>query len=209
MDIPPKWNFADAGIRKNRVDHDRLRLLQVPKYSCVYLPKHKVGEYVENDVNFDFLLGFLACFAANMPTQGEMMVLLAGLIDENGQRLKKKTSSSKKVASKNPDEMETQIEGDPPPSEHEGGEEEKKTDDEEVLPHHGDEPFCNDGTMDDEESKQKEGAEEEEKETDPIVYPDEETENEAEDDEYVGDEKIRKEKEGGKVVPGCSVPGQS
>ncbi|CAE7477391.1 unnamed protein product [Symbiodinium microadriaticum] len=189
MDIPPKWNFADAGIRKNRVDHDRLRLLQVPKYSCVYLPKHKVGEYVENDVNFDFLLGFLACFAANMPTQGEMMVLL--------------------VASKNPDEMETQIEGDPPPSEHEGGEEEKKTDDEEVLPHHGDEPFCNDGTMDDEESKQKEGAEEEEKETDPIVYPDEETENEAEDDEYVGDEKIRKEKEGGKVVPGCSVPGQS
>ena len=103
----------------------------------------------------------------------------------------------RKVASKNPDEMETQIEGDPPPSEHEGGEEEKKTDDEEVLPHHGDEPFCNDGTMDDEESKQKEGAEEEEKETDPIVYPDEETENEAEDDEYVGDEKIRKEKEGG------------
>ena len=37
------------------------------------------GAQVENDVNFDFLLGFLACFAANMPTQGEMMVLLASI----------------------------------------------------------------------------------------------------------------------------------
>ena len=35
------------------------------------------GAQVEHHCNYDFLVGFLAVFAADPPTQGEMMVLLA------------------------------------------------------------------------------------------------------------------------------------
>ncbi|CAE7018311.1 unnamed protein product [Symbiodinium sp. CCMP2456] len=287
MDVVPKWNYVDAGVRKDRVDHGRLRLLQayytelfenkdqvderkqqirkqlkmnkhVPKYSCVHLPKHKVGEYVEDAINFDFLLGFMASFAADLPTQGEMMVLLLVLawasekfklnkfqkprehvawarVEAGLQRSlacyvlmrfgrtdqcrsgHDKMQTLKEVVqavlqNPNPDEQETQIEGGPSLSKHddegEGEEEEEETEDEEMLPNHGDDPFCDEG-----KDEQKEGGEEEEKETDPVVCPDEDELTNADDDEnddgekdeYIGDEKTRKEKEGGAMKETGSI----
>eukprot|EP00439_Symbiodinium_sp_Y106_P073957 s1401_g14.t1 len=202
MDVPPKWNYLDAGVRKDRVSHERLRLLQA-FYTEKFQDKQQVSAR-KKEIREQLKMH-------KDDTRGEMMVLLASIArsgHEKMQTLKEVVHAVR--AERNPDEMETQVEDDPPSSEHgcggeENGEEESKTDDEEELPHHGENPFC------EEESKQKEGGEEEMKETDPVVHPDlseeesgkeneEESGNkndEDEGDDYVGDEKTRKDKEGG------------
>eukprot|EP00439_Symbiodinium_sp_Y106_P044617 s6414_g5.t1 len=164
MDVAPKWNYVDAGVRKDRVNHNRLRLLQ-----AFYTEKFQDKDQVN---------------ARKKEIRKQM-----NMNKDDTRVLKEATGNPDDMETQVEDQPPAEHEHDE--GGEEGGEEENKTDDEEVLPHHGEDPFCC-GEETEEESKQKEGAEEEHKETDPLIHPDSPEDEYAEDeDEAVGDEKAQ------------------